>query len=161
MTIFCNAGFEVSKYANLGKNNFISSILCLAARKWNVDAAETMFREHIKWRERWGADDIENQELPQVVLDYTPVGHAGYDKEGSPIIVIPFAGFDIYGMLHAASPNDIYRHRIQFMERILKLADEKYEETENPNVRHVVGIVDMSNFSLRPFLWVGLSEGKK
>ena len=128
-------------------------LVIFSARQWNVDAAETMFRESMKWRERWGADDIENCELPQIVIDYSPVGHAGYDKEGSPIIVVPFAGFDICGMLHAVSANDIYRHRIKFIESVLKLGEDKYKETNNLACRQVISIVDMQNFSLRPYLW--------
>lgn len=110
----------------------------LRARQWNPDNAEKMLREvktsrlnlmqffielvslqSLKWREKWGVDDIESWESPAVFKDFIPHGTTGFDKEGSPIILIPFAGIDIWGILHSASKHDIIKNTIKLLEREL------------------------------------------
>lgn len=77
----------------------------------------------MKWREKWGADQIENWEPPAVFKDFTPYGTTGFDKEGSAIIIIPFAGIDIWGLLHSASKHDIIKNTIRLLEGQLRRDD--------------------------------------
>lgn len=46
----------------------------------------------MKWREKWGADDIENWNPPKVFEKYIPHGTTGFDKDNCIIIVCPFHG---------------------------------------------------------------------
>jgi hypothetical protein len=108
----------------------------LRARQWNPDNAEKMLREveskslcdqqvfitkgfsfqSLKWREKWGVDEVESWEAPAVFTDHIPMGNLGFDKEGSVIILVPFAGADIWGLLHSASKRDIIKNTIKLLE---------------------------------------------
>lgn len=70
----------------------------------------------MKWREKWNVDDIESWETPAVFKEAYPHGTTGFDKEGSPIIFIPFAGIDIWGLLHCAQKRDIIKNTIKSLE---------------------------------------------
>lgn len=48
----------------------------------------------MKWRQKWNVDQIETWQAPEFFADAYPHGTTGFDKEGSPIIFIPFAGID-------------------------------------------------------------------
>jgi hypothetical protein len=54
-----------------------------------------------------------------VFKEFVPFGTTGFDKEGSPIIFVPFAGIDIWGILHSASKHDIIKNTIKLLERKL------------------------------------------
>lgn len=107
----------------------------------------------MKFRERWNADEIDKWPTPQILLDLTPHGVSGFDKEGSPIIIIPFAGFDIWGLLHTVSRADIVRMTLQALESYMKLAYEQSKKMNNPACRQVVVIFDMDNFNLKQYVW--------
>jgi len=124
----------------------------LRARNWNVEAAEKMLRESMKWRERMNADDIENWEAPKLLEDHCPHGLAGFDKGGSPIIIVPFAGMDMYGVLHAVSRSDMIRYTLQQLEKYMKIAFEQ-SKTHGPEARQFIVIFDMDNFYLKQFAW--------
>ncbi|XP_008480667.1 SEC14-like protein 3, partial [Diaphorina citri] len=81
----------------------------VSARKFDPIAAEKMLRESLKWRQDWGIDDIQSWTPPEALVDRLPVGITGYDKEGSPVLCVPFSQLDIAGMLHAVTKNDIIR----------------------------------------------------
>lgn len=76
--------------------------------------------QSMKWRLKWGVDEIESWEGPAVFKDYIPHGTTGFDKEGSPIIIVPFAGVDIWGLLHSAPKHDIIKNTIKLLEGELK-----------------------------------------
>ncbi|XP_029732332.1 SEC14-like protein 2 [Aedes albopictus] len=130
----------------------------LRARSWNPEAAEKMLRESMKFRERWNADEIDKWPTPQILIDLAPHGVSGFDREGSPIIIIPFAGFDIWGLLHTVSRADIVRMTLQALERYMKLAYEQSQKMNNPNCRQFVVIFDMENFNLKQYVWRPASE---
>lgn len=117
-----------------------------------------MLRDSMKFRERWNADEIDQWPTPQVLKDLTPHGTPGFDRDGSPIIIIPFAGFDIWGLLHTVSRADIVRMTMQALERYMKLAFEQSQKTGNPACRQVVVIFDMENFNLKQYVWRPASE---
>lgn len=75
----------------------------------------------MKWREKWSVDDLENWEAPAVFKDYIPHGSTGFDKDGSVVIIIPFNGIDIWGLLHSASKHDIIKNTIRVLESNLTL----------------------------------------
>lgn len=70
----------------------------------------------MKWREKWGVDEIDEWESPPVFKDFTPCGTTGFDKDGSPVIIVPFAGIDIWGLLHSAQKRDICKNTIKLLE---------------------------------------------
>ncbi|XP_035908420.1 SEC14-like protein 2 [Anopheles stephensi] len=130
----------------------------LRARNWNPEAAEKMLRDSMKFRERWNTDEIAKWPTPQILQDYSPHGVSGFDKDGSPIIIIPFAGFDIWGLLHSVSRADIIRMTMQSLEGYMQLAYEQSKKTNNPGSRQFVVVFDMDNFNLKQYIWRPASE---
>lgn len=108
--------------------------------------------QSIKWRERWGADDIANWKVPQPLVDYSPHGLSGFDKDGCPIIIIPFAGMDMWGMLHTVSRADFIRATIQNLENYMKIGYEQ-SKTHGPKARQFIILFDMEGFSLKQYTW--------
>jgi hypothetical protein len=70
----------------------------------------------MKWREKWGLDTLDEWEPPAVFAKFKPYGTPGFDKDGSVVIIIPFAGVDIWGLLHSATKNDIIKNTIRILE---------------------------------------------
>lgn len=68
------------------------------------------------WRTKWDVDKLEEWEGPKVCAEFCPHGTTGFDKEGSVVIIIPFTGIDIWGLLHSASKNDIIKYTIKTLE---------------------------------------------
>ncbi|KAJ6642069.1 SEC14-like protein 2 [Pseudolycoriella hygida] len=129
----------------------------LNARNWNIENAEKMFRDSIKWRERWNVDDIANWKVPKPLLDFTPHGLSGFDKDGCPIIIIPFAGMDMWGILHTVSRADFIRATIQNIEKYLKIGLEQ-SKIHGPQARQFVILFDMEGFSLKQYTWRPAAE---
>lgn len=70
----------------------------------------------MKWREKWEVDSLEDWTPPTVCEDYCPHGTTGFDKEGSVVIVVPFSGIDIWGLLHSTSKHDIIKNTVRTLE---------------------------------------------
>lgn len=117
-----------------------------------MEAAEKMLRESMKWRERMGADEVETWVAPKLLEDYCPHGLVGFDKGGSPIIIVPFAGMDMYGVLHTVSRSDMIRYTLQQLEKYMKIAFEQ-SKIHGPEARQFIVIFDMENFYLKQFAW--------
>ncbi|KAK2576328.1 hypothetical protein KPH14_005689 [Odynerus spinipes] len=124
----------------------------LRARNWNPEAAEKMLRSSLEWRKQWDADKIEKWNQPQVLHDYLPHGLSGFDKDGAPVVIIPFAGFDVYGILHAVSRRDVIMSLIKNLENYLNLCNEQAKK-HGPLAGQVTVIFDMEGFNLKQYMW--------
>lgn len=113
--------------------------------------------QNAKWRERWGADDIQNWKSPQILQDLVPNGLSGFDKGGSPIVIVPFAGMDMWGLLHIVSRADIVRIALQKLEKYMKLAYDQ-SKIHGPEARQFIVIFDMDNFNLKQYVWRPATE---
>jgi hypothetical protein len=82
---------------------------------------KTLFLQSMKWREKWGASNIDSWDPPAVLKKFGPFGTTGFDKDGSAIIFIPFAGIDIWGLLHSASKHDIIKFTFKRIEGAMML----------------------------------------
>ncbi|XP_073985100.1 SEC14-like protein 2 isoform X2 [Rhodnius prolixus] len=129
----------------------------LRARNFDPVAAEKMLRNSLKWREKWEADTIQEWPTPKVFEQYYPSGVSGFDKEGSPIVILPFSGIDMWGMLHSVSKNDFNRMAIKTFEATLDLA-RKQAEVHGITASKVVGILDLSGFNIKQFAWRPAAE---
>lgn len=119
----------------------------LRARSWDSEAAAKMLKQSMKWRQQWEVDTtLKTWIPPEPIQLYHPSGTCGEDKNGSPIIVIPFAGFDIAGLLHAVSKQDLIRVTIQIIEKNLKRAKET-------GANNLIVIFDMEDFNIRQYAW--------
>nr|CAD7603047.1 unnamed protein product [Timema genevievae] len=124
----------------------------LRARNFNPEAAEKMLRESMKWREKWEVETLNTWEPPEVIKKYYPSGLAGFDKEGAPVVVIPFAGLDMWGMLHSLNKADFIRMTIKMIETYQEIAWEQSKK-RGQAAGTVSAIIDMENFNLRQYAW--------
>lgn len=124
----------------------------LRARKWDAAAAEKMLRESLQWRKQWEVDSLGDWEPPKILNDHLPHGLSGFDKDGSPVVIVPFAGLDLYGILHVTSRRDMIRVTIKYLEHYLKLCMEQAEK-HGPLAAQVTVIFDMEGFNLRQYMW--------
>ncbi|XP_053625554.1 SEC14-like protein 2 [Plodia interpunctella] len=130
----------------------------LRARQWDPDAAEKMLRDSMKWREKWEIDTtLQTWEPPEVLQKYFPSGSTGFDKEGSPIIIVPFVGLDVWGMLHSLSRMDVIRMVIKTLEEYLASARKQALE-HGPAALKVTVIFDLEGFNLRQYAWKPAAE---
>ncbi|KAI5720556.1 hypothetical protein M8J77_008561 [Diaphorina citri] len=129
----------------------------LSARKFDPIAAEKMLRESLKWRQDWGIDDLQSWTPPEALVDRLPVGITGYDKEGSPVLCVPFSQLDIAGMLHAVTKNDIIRLVAKTVEGFIEEA-RRQGEKHGPGATKLVAIFDMSDFSMKQYAWRPAAE---
>jgi len=106
----------------------------------------------MKWREEWSINKDDGWKPPQVLVDYMPSGISGYDKEGSPVVVLPFAGFDVCGLLKSAPPKDMVRFLAQKLDSYLEVARQSSLK-HGPKASQVCCIVDLTDFNLRQFTW--------
>lgn len=62
------------------------------------------------------------------------------------VIVVPFVGFDVVGLIKSASRQDCIRMTIRILEENLRMAAETGEN-------QVVVIFDMDGFNIRQYAW--------
>lgn len=121
----------------------------LRARDFNVNKAEQMLREHMKWRKQYGADDIlSGPDSPEVLRKYYPGGMIGHDREGHPVWLIPFGGCDLKGMLMSVTKTDMIKHVIRSFEVIEQDLKAQSEKLGKP-IETQTYIFDFDNYSLR------------
>ncbi|XP_008212840.1 SEC14-like protein 3 isoform X1 [Nasonia vitripennis] len=124
----------------------------LRARKWDAGAAEKMLRDSLEWRKRYDVDKLDEFEIPQVLKDYLPHGICGYDKDKAPVIVMPFAGLDLYGILHVVTRREMIKTTIKLLENYLRICKEQSQK-HGPDAGQCTVIFDMENFNLRQYMW--------
>ncbi|XP_057322215.1 SEC14-like protein 2 [Microplitis mediator] len=124
----------------------------LRARKWDPVAAEKMLRDSLEWRKKWDVDKLDEWEEPAILKEGLPHGLCGFDNDQSPVVVVPFSGLDMYGILHVVSRRDVIKATIKTLEYYLKLCNEQSKK-HGVAASQVTVIFDMEGFNLRPFMW--------
>lgn len=97
-------------------------------------------------------DTIDEWKIPDVFETYYPSGCSGFDKDGAPIIILPFAGIDIWGILHSVSKAEMIKMTIRTLERYLDLA-RKQTEIHGSLAGQLIVIIDMTGFNIRQYAW--------
>lgn len=62
------------------------------------------------------------------------------------VIILPFVGLDVWGLLHTISKHDIIRQTIIVLENYLDMA-------QTNGTHQVILVVDMEGFNLRQYAW--------
>lgn len=73
------------------------------------------------------------------------------------VIIVPFAGLDMYGLLHVVTQKDFVRIVIKLLDNYLNLAKEQSKK-HGQIANQVTVIFDMEGFNLKQYLW---KPGKK
>lgn len=118
---------------------------------------QRVFKYIEKWRERMEADIVDKWEAPEILPKYCTHGLTGFDTGGSPVIIVPFAGMDFYGLLHVVSRSDFVRFILQLLEHYMKIAKKQSEEY-GPDARQFTVVFDMEGFYLKQFAWRPAAE---
>ncbi|XP_037907068.1 SEC14-like protein 2 isoform X2 [Hermetia illucens] len=126
----------------------------LRARKWNIEAAEKMLRSAHRNKQTWIGT---NWKEPQVLKEYLPYGLIGCDNEGSPTILVPFSGLDLYGILHCTSASEFVRKTVLLLEHFSKVGFEQ-SKTKGVLARQFVVICDMTDFNIKQYAWRPAAE---
>ncbi|XP_018372744.1 PREDICTED: SEC14-like protein 2 [Trachymyrmex cornetzi] len=129
----------------------------LRARKWDPNAAEKMLRNSLEWRKQWDADNLDKWEIPEIIKPYLPYGLSGFDKDGAPVIIVPFVGMDMYGALHVITQKEFIKLMIKLLDGYLNLAKEQSKKHGHA-ANQVTVIFDMEGFNLKQYLWKPAGE---
>ncbi|EEH17323.1 hypothetical protein PABG_07484 [Paracoccidioides brasiliensis Pb03] len=104
----------------------LSLLRFLRARKFNVEAAKTMFVDCEKWRQDFGTNDLvhtfEYPEKPQV-FEYYPQYYHKTDKDGRPVYIEQLGKIDLNAM-----------YKITTAERMLQNLVCEYEKLADPRL---------------------------
>lgn len=68
------------------------------------------------------------------------------------VIIVPFAGMDIFGVLHTVSRADFIRSTIKVLETYMNLAFEQSVK-HGPQARQFVVLFDMAGFNVKQYTW--------
>ena len=130
----------------------------LRARQWDPEAAEKMLRDSLKWREKWGVDTtLPTWQPPEVLEKHFPSGSTGFDKEGSPVIIVPFVGLDVWGLLHSLTRSDVIRMILKHLENYIAIA-RKQAETHGAAALKLTVIFDLEGFNIKQYAWKPAAE---
>ncbi|XP_037718296.1 SEC14-like protein 2 [Drosophila subpulchrella] len=143
--------------ALIGTHDDYFLVRWLRARKWNLEAAEKMLRASLKTRAMWNVDNIEKWDPPKALQEYLPYGLMGYDNEGSPVLVCPFANFDMWGMMHCVTRFEFQKYLVLLLERFMKIA---YDQSQKHGwrARQLVVFFDMQDVNLKQYAWRPAAE---
>ncbi|XP_011873997.1 PREDICTED: SEC14-like protein 2 isoform X2 [Vollenhovia emeryi] len=111
----------------------------------------------MEWRKKWDADNLDNWDLPEVLKNYLPYGLCGFDKDGAPALIVPFAGLDLYGILHVVTQKEFIKALIKLLDTHLKLANEQAKK-HGQIANQLTVIFDLEGFNLKQYLWKPAGE---
>lgn len=123
----------------------------LLAKYGKVDAAEDMFRDSIRWREKVGADTIADHPPPQELIDSIPGAVLkGADRDGDPIFLDRVVSCDTLGLLDKYGTDMMVHHAVWIREAVAQGAWlPEWEERKGKPVRQATIISDMEGLSRR------------
>ena len=124
----------------------------LVARRFNVDKAEEMIRNDVKWRKENNVDNILDWKIPEVIEKYTAFAEIGYDFNGGPIYYLMHRNFDIRGLLHSVSKQDYLRYQIYIGEKSREAQVKQSKLLGRPVTQHSF-LMDMERFNVGDCLW--------
>ena len=122
----------------------------LRTQKYDLNKAEKMFRDSLKWREEHGVDTMVQEFKPPTELTdkYPGAILKGRDKEGDPVFMSRMGVTDVHGMLQKYGHSEMIRYEIFKRESAVCgswLADWQ-EESQRP-IRHILIIEDLHGLS--------------
>ncbi|ODM89051.1 SEC14-like protein 2 [Orchesella cincta] len=125
------------------KDNYMKQdtylIQWLRARNFDINSAETMIRENLKWREENGIDNITKEDWSDMTIDT-------YDKTGRPIGVIDIYDWNTRGAVLGGKGARLHRYDISIVENITR---QVYKlQDKGINVTQVVVLGNAAGFNV-------------
>lgn len=133
----------------------------LRARKYNVQKALLMFKNHMDCRARFGIDTIlEDWVPPEVLTQCFPGGFFGEDRSGHPVWYDFMGNLDFRGLQKSVNKEDILKYKCMHMAQCDKLLKEKSIE-KGYHMDTVTSVIDFENLSFKKhYYWPGLETLK-
>jgi len=131
-----------------------SLIRWIRARDLNLDKAEEMFRNSIKWRADNQVDTILGQGVRPDIQQKFPYFLDGVDRKGRPVVTLPYGEWDVRTFIEAEGPEPYARYMNQYLEDLALAIKRSTKEIEkdgkqqNPCVQYLM-ISDMSGYEYR------------
>ncbi|GIY49267.1 SEC14-like protein 2 [Caerostris darwini] len=120
----------------------------LKARNFNLNQAESMMRNHLKWRKEIQIDTIISDFQPLEVLQkFVSQNFIGFDKSGCLIQYASIGNLDGKGLFKSANKYDVLRCVLQEMEKIYKRLKYQSEKLGRP-VNQSIFIYNLENMTL-------------
>ncbi|ODN03993.1 SEC14-like protein 2 [Orchesella cincta] len=117
----------------------------LRARNLDVNQAETMLLENLKWRKENRMDNILNEDFSELDRDY-PFQIQYEDKEGKPIVTANFGDWDIRKLAISGKISSLNRH----IDRGFEMVTDKVRKLQESGkvVAQWDFIINMENYKL-------------
>ncbi|XP_064461184.1 SEC14-like protein 2 [Ornithodoros turicata] len=133
----------------LGKDD--SDYACLRwlrARNFDVQQAKNMLQKHMTVRKQQNIDNMLKDYQPRPFIKKNLIGGwCGFDKNGGPIWLYPFAGLNVKALLRGASSAEILKQMTYRCELSVKLMEEQSMKLGR-NIETHTCIFDFGGFSI-------------
>ncbi|CAG7694879.1 unnamed protein product, partial [Allacma fusca] len=126
----------------------------IRARNHDLDQAEKMIRESIKWREANDIDNILTWNPPERFLKELPLEFLGYDNENSPVVVAPYGKWDLKKCADLGEKEEFVKYCDQLFESMISKMEGKKTPNGDPVTQFVI-IVDNKGLVYRTLASVG------
>ncbi|CAG7729228.1 unnamed protein product [Allacma fusca] len=120
----------------------------IRARHQNLDLADKMLREHMKWRQENQIDNILSWAPPERVVAECPMRFLGYDIDNSPVQFFPFGKWDMKKIIDMGEGDNYFKYMCQIAESLMSKMDGKVTRSGYPVTQFVI-IVDQKGLSYR------------
>ncbi|CAH1232412.1 SEC14L2 [Branchiostoma lanceolatum] len=92
----------------------------LRARRYKIDKAEKMYREHLTYRKKMDVDNLKkNFKIPEVLDKFFPAGgFCGEDRDGGLVFYQVFGRLDVHGMMRSVKILDVIKFQICMLEMV-------------------------------------------
>ncbi|XP_035707849.1 SEC14-like protein 2 [Folsomia candida] len=116
----------------------------LRAKRFDIEASETMFMRNLRWREENKMDTILNEEWSDLELNY-PILMQGCDKIGRPVVSGQAGEWDVRGAILAG----LYERGLRYVDRILEesVVIVRKAQERGENMTQFVAVIDMRHYS--------------
>lgn len=102
----------------------------------------------MEWRRRWKVDELKNLEMPEIFKRYFTHGLSGFDKEGAPVVIVPFGHLDASGLHECIGGEELITGALKVFEHYRLLAHQRSLEF-GPNAGRIFCIIDMTDNNLK------------
>jgi hypothetical protein len=119
----------------------------IRARQHDLDQAEKMLRQHMKWRAENDVDNIMSLAVPENLIEEITIEFLGYDDENSPVVFVPAGSWDIKKILNMEENSTLLKFLNKFFQIMLQKMEGKFTPSGYPVTQFVI-IIDHKGMSI-------------